>query len=160
MPDQDRPLIGLGRISLLQGRLDQAREFFLRALEVNAQADEALRGLGEVSAAAAAGNWQEALAKFQQALEVNPQNRDALLGLAEAAEHLRQLPRAISFLKRYLELHLTDFEVLFRLASAFEQEGKYPEALGALERILLFNPENREAAALRETINKRSDNNH
>ena len=78
--------------------------------------------------------------------------------LAEVAESLHQLPRAIPFLKKYLELHLTDFEVLFRLATALYQEGKYPEALGTLERILLFNPENREAAALRETINHKSAN--
>lgn len=149
-PQSERPFIGLGVMTLQGGDSLKAQEYFLKAVGLNPNSDNALTGLG--MALSTNGSQAEGLARFQEALDLNPENMPALMGLLQSAHILDQLPIAERYLRKYLELHVADLKVLYCLAGVCFKLGKYKEAREAAGRILIFEPENRDALSLMEKI--------
>lgn len=151
-PRSDRTYVGLGVAYLQQGHQTKAKENFLRAIELKPENDKALCGLGMVFNAGPINSQREGLRYFQQALNLNPENMPALMGLMQAAHALEELPLAEEYLKKYLELHVVDRKMLYCLAGVSFKMGKLTEAEDALERILLFEPENQDAQELKKQV--------
>jgi len=151
-PQSERPHLGLGVIALQEEDFVNAEKHFLRALEINPTNDNALSGLGMVLSNN--GGQEQGFARFQEALDVNPENMPALMGLLKSAYALNKLPIAETYLKKYLELHVADLKVLYCLAGVCFKLEKYKEAKDALEKILIFEPENQDAISMMREIKK------
>src|SRR6185436_15990897 len=83
------------------GKSDQARKVYDRALTVNPQGVEALTGLGYCDLDGE--RFLAALDHFKQALSVVPEYGEALIGLAEAYKVRGDKAHAVEFYKRYLK---------------------------------------------------------
>jgi predicted Zn finger-like uncharacterized protein len=83
------------------GRNDQARKLYERALGANPQGVEALTGLGYCDLDGE--RFLSALDHFKQALNVVPEYGEALIGLAEAYKIRGDKPHAAEYYRRYLK---------------------------------------------------------
>ncbi len=153
-PGSDRPYVGLGVAALQDSDCGRAQAAFERALSINPQSDRALCGLGMILSASGNGSLPTALARFREALEVNPENLTALSGLLQAASSSGRPEVSETYLRRYLELHVADLKILYCLAGVCFQQGKYAEAEDALERILVFEPDNAAALELKAELER------
>ncbi len=88
--DGDNPYFYLGKISEIEGRIDDAIEFYARALAVDPYDEESLIGRG--SCYTVKKNHDIAVADFKKVLEIPVQSRNAPLAhvLYAIAENYRQ----------------------------------------------------------------------
>lgn len=149
-PGNPKPYIGLARLAASGEHWDQALTYLEKALEIQPNSDEALSLQGSILLETNRGT--EAQAKFQEALKYYPENREALLGLAQAVEEPDQVSSALECLKQYLATHLVDFPVLLSLARLHIKQGNLTEAQEAVDKVLLFHPQDPEALSLKERL--------
>jgi tetratricopeptide (TPR) repeat protein len=149
-PQSEKPHIGLGVVALQGADLARAKEYFLQAVRLNPRSDKALSGLG--MALSTNGSREEGMRKFREALDLNPENVTALMGLLESASILNQLAIIEIYLRKYLELHTADLRVLYCLAGVWYKLGRYREAQEAVDKILVFEPENQDVLFLQKQI--------
>lgn len=83
-PESERGWIGLGVARRLQGKNDEARAKFERALEINPRSPEALNNLGKL--ALADGEVAQAEERFREAAHYRSGSVQAWIGLAQALE--------------------------------------------------------------------------
>jgi tetratricopeptide (TPR) repeat protein len=140
----------LGCLALQQGQLKEAQEHFTRALSLNPLADDALTGWGRTLLAA--DDQEAAWEKITLALRYNRDNQEALQLLAQAASHRRQLIEAANLLNNYMTKHGLNLQVLLSLAEVLARLEVFSEAQEALNKVLLFEPDNVKALALQEAI--------
>jgi len=83
------------------GRTDQARKLYEKALAANPSGLEAITGLGYCDLDRE--RYMAAIDHFKQALAVSSEYGEALIGLAEAYKVQGNKPQAVEFYKRYLK---------------------------------------------------------
>jgi predicted Zn finger-like uncharacterized protein len=83
------------------GRTDQARKLYERALTVQPRGVEAVTGLGYCDLDTE--RFMSALDRFKQALEIVPEHGEALIGIAEAYKIRGDKVHAIEYYRRYLK---------------------------------------------------------
>lgn len=149
-PDAAQPYVGLGVIALQQSRLDDAEIAFKVARRLDNRAARAFCGLAMVSQQKK--QYAEALEFYLKCLEIDSDNLTALLGLFQASCEMRSFAKVIHYLELYLDSHPADTAVMFCLATLYVKESRYSEARRLLSDVLLFSPENSDAANLLEEV--------
>jgi tetratricopeptide (TPR) repeat protein len=149
-PTNPGPYIGLAKMALAQRHWEQAHFYLSQALKIIPENDEALGLLGTLllKTGKPAAAWEE----YNRALTLNPENREALLGLVQAISTPEQMSQATNYLMKYLDINLVDFPLLLKLAELLARQGKIKEAQEAVEKVLLFQPDNLEALTLLQSI--------
>ena len=89
---------------------------------------------------------------------INPENEVALTSLVKAGYALNKLAAVESALERFLALRPANVEILFSLAGVRFHVGKPEKAREDLEKILLFDPDHKNAKELYEKIETTADN--
>ena len=103
----------------------------------------------------ALGNPNEAETYMQLAVQRNGENAHALLGMANLAIGRRDYAAAEGFLLEVVKLDPDDVEANFNLGALYYQALKQPaKAVGYWERFVELQPEDREAARIRQLIGK------
>jgi len=96
--DGDNPYFYLGKISEMEGRIDDAIMYYSRALSLNPYDEESLIGRG--SCYTVKKNHDGAVADFKKVLDIPPQSRNAplpnvLYAIAENYRQQNDLPNAL-----------------------------------------------------------------
>jgi tetratricopeptide (TPR) repeat protein len=150
-PAQSAPYVGLGTLSLAGGRLEQAREFFETATQLQPDCGEAYGGLAIIHQNRQ--NYSEAFEMHLKCLELDTDNLMALLGLFQASCEMGTFSKIIHYLEVYLARNPTDTSVLFCLATLYAREGRLHDARRVTLEILTHEPEKQGAAELLVKVN-------
>jgi tetratricopeptide (TPR) repeat protein len=103
--DGDNPFFYLGKISEIEGRIDDAIMFYSRALALDLYDEESLIGRG--SCYTAKKNHECAVADFTKVLDIPPESRNAplqhvLYAIAENYRQQKDFPNALHWGKKAL----------------------------------------------------------
>lgn len=149
-----RALCGRGAIASAEGDSATARSSFEKALRIAPRNDVALAGLGMIEQAA--GNVERAWSLYRDSLSVNAENHRALYGVIEVGYQSQRFSEIEENLKAYLDCHPGDINYLYSLAGCYYAQGRLADAADELAKILIFDPQNRNALELQRMINERS----
>jgi tetratricopeptide (TPR) repeat protein len=86
--------------------------------------------------------------KYTKPLEKNPEDLTALLGLVKVSFELNRLEIAERYLSDYLSLHPANLNILYSLSEILFKQGKYKETQKTLQKILIFEPQHKDAKDL------------
>ncbi len=169
-PKQARGYQELGDIRIIQGKLDQAREYYEKARtlgdpgnlakislkqlsedekpavlysrdEIFIEPTRALNRKGEIFAHYKM--YDRAIAIYSMVVRMDPDHLDSLLNTATAYYKSGNNSRAISILERVLIAHPNHENIIahrFLLAQAYVKNGNRSESLKNLEKIVQINP--------------------
>jgi len=151
-PQHILALMGLSLLELHKGNWDQAIESFLQVLEIQKLNDKAWSGLG--IAFRQKGIKAQAMECFVHALDVNVENQLALTNLMELSYEEKKFSECEKVLKKYIKLHPANLDILFGLAGIQYKMNKLDEANEALEKILLFDPDYKDARELKARLDR------
>lgn len=152
-PESGRAMSGMGAIATAHEDLDQAEQWFKRALLRHERSDIAFAGLGICS------QWRGEPSKawdyYQKALMLYAENEQALYGVVQIGMLRRQFSAVEKALKNYLESRPANLDHLYSLAGCLYAQQRYQEALDELSKILLFEPKHNNARELKAVIEAR-----
>jgi len=149
-PNQARALCGKAALKANSNSWTEAEALFNSAKASDARCDIAYAGLG--MCAAQTGNFPKAWDLYLDALKLNPENLRAVLGVIELGYPMKRLAEVEAAVRGYLELHPADCNFIYSLAGCLFARERYVEAYAELDRLLMFEPENRHALELKEMI--------
>ena len=145
-PSNDRALTGLGAVLVLQQRYKEALVRFRHAAHCDPQNDKAFCGIG--LALWAKGEREQALDAYGKALDANFENMPALMNLVQVAYELNKLTVAEKYLRKYLQYYPANLDIQFILGGVLYKAGQYDGARNAIDTILTFDPERKDARDL------------
>ena len=152
-PESARALCGKGALSASRGDWQAAKNYFERANYIDPVYDVAWAGLALYYYSIREN--EKAWELFMRAIDLNPENVRALLGIIELGYSLGRLGEVENVLKLYLEMHPLDLNFLYSLAGCYFAQNKLKEAAAELDKIHMFDAENKNANELRGLINER-----
>jgi protein O-GlcNAc transferase len=132
----------LGVLAAQNGRLDDALEAIVAALQLNQRDAGALINHGNVLSLK--GRFAEAVASYDRALALRP-DADALRGRGHALQGMGLLPEALASYARVLALNPQDVHALYKQGVVLNELGRTDEALAAYDRVLALDPGHVEA---------------
>ena len=102
-------------------------------------------------------NYDEAMLDYAKSVKINPKMTDAYYNMAEIILTRKDtihpnLPKAVEYLERALELDPKFIDALFAMAAAYKKLGEYHKALEYLEKLLQIEPQAVNARALKKLI--------
>ncbi len=133
----------LGNVLAKQGRADEARESFRRALDIDPNYAVPHYNLGNLLARQ--GKLEEAAAHYQKALKIEPAYAEAHNNLGNVLMARGELGDALQHFRRALELTPHDAQVQFNLGVILARESRLEEALGRYQQAIQINPDYAEA---------------
>jgi tetratricopeptide (TPR) repeat protein len=144
--------MGMSSLYLQKGEWDRAMEGFLQVLEISQENDKAWCGLG--IAFRQKEMKPQAMDSFIRALDANLENPLALTSLMELSYEEKEFSQCEKVLKKYLKLHPANLDMLFGLAGIQYKMDKLDEVNKALEKILLFDPDYKDAHDLKAQLDR------
>lgn len=132
----------LGGLHLSRSRFTKAEQSFTRALALQADSLEALRGLGD--ALFAGGRFSEALTRYEAATKVAPSDLAAQLGVVRAQLSLEQLEDAARLLEQLRKQYPQSTAVAYWFGRAKELVGDRKLALESYRKAVELNEERSE----------------
>lgn len=137
----DRALVDRGRLLVRQGRFDDGRKDFDRALSHNPRNAEALAARGHSWVAQGRSKKAAAaLADFNAALAIDPNNAAALNARGDYYLAVLKPEQAIADFDKALAAHPDDDVVLFNRGVAWKQLNRYDRALRDFNAVLRITP--------------------
>ena len=136
----------LGKVLMLQGRLNEAESCFRRALQLDPDFVGALIGLGTVENAK--GDTQSALKRFESAVEIEPHDAEAHFACARQLEAMGRTDDALAAYFRTLEFNPLHPEVSQRIGAIQLARNQPDQALARLDQAVDLAPENAEVRLL------------
>ena len=98
-------------------------------------------GVARESAAGSTGDGAQMITALEARLAQNPRDLEALIGLGRVYLQTGQVPKAIEFYKRALEIDATNVSALSGMAMILAQAGHSDQALTLFDRVLAINPQ-------------------
>jgi cytochrome c-type biogenesis protein CcmH/NrfG len=98
-------------------------------------------GVAGQAAPGGTGNGAQMITALEARLAQNPRDLDALVGLGRVYLQTGQVPKAIEFYKRALEIDGTNVSALSGMAMILAQAGHSDQALSLFDRVLAINPQ-------------------
>jgi cytochrome c-type biogenesis protein CcmH/NrfG len=154
-PESPAAYLGLGRVYLQTGRLDQAEWAFRFALRLSPGDCAAYTGLAMICQRRR--QYPRAFELYLKCLDADSDNLAALLGLFQTSCQMGTFVMITDYLERYLAMHPDDSSVLFCLATLYARDNKLLLARKALGEVLRLEPGKKEASELAEKIEARLD---
>ena len=103
--------------------------------------DTAVEGMAREAAAGGTGDGAQMITALEARLAQNPRDLEALVGLGRIYLQTGQVPKAIEFYKRALEIDGTNVSALSGMAMILAQAGHSDQALTLFDRVLAINPQ-------------------
>jgi tetratricopeptide (TPR) repeat protein len=128
--------IGLGGILYQEGRIAEARDYFMKAYELAPNSEAILQNLGTVSLALR--DYQKALQYYDAALKLNPNSEVTYSNLAAIYLSAGQFDQAIANAQRALEIFPRFGDAGANLARAYNAKGMKAEAFAAYEKLKII----------------------
>lgn len=128
----------LGTVLDRQGRTDEARERYERALAIDPFHSRALNNLGVLLDRS--GQSDRAIATLQRSVQADPENAEAYSNLGSAFIGARRLPEALRALDTAVALDPDAPDAHNNRGIALAQSGRLPEAAAEFETALRLNP--------------------
>jgi cytochrome c-type biogenesis protein CcmH len=98
-------------------------------------------GMAGESAAESTGDGAPMITALEARLAQNPRDLEALVGLGRVYLQTGQVPKAIEFYKRALEIDGTNVSAMSGMAMILAQAGHSDQALALFDRVLAINPQ-------------------
>ncbi len=138
----DSPMIysNLGHVYLKLGKLDQARDCYLRSLKLNPQDPGILFNLGTVFHLQ--GKLEQAASYIENSLEIKPDFPSAYILLSNIYREQNHPDLGAACLIKFLEYVPDSIEVLFELGNILAAHQDYANASIYFKRILEIDPGN------------------
>lgn len=134
-PNDPYPLAMLGWLAYLDGRADEALEFYRRADAVEPYTVKINHQMGLVLARL--DRWPEAALRFSKATSIDPSAASSVLALSQAQRHQHQLTTALETGQHAVRLTRSqNAETLLNLADIYADLGKWDEAIETAEKLL------------------------
>ncbi|MEK6335308.1 MAG: tetratricopeptide repeat protein [Acidobacteriota bacterium] len=131
--------VELGNVHFLQGKLTDAENEYIRAMDARPRFFLALLNLGRVEVALK--SYDVAVAALTRAVGIRPESVEANYLLGEAYLHLKQGSLAVTYLKEALRLDPQAMaEVHLRLALLYHRAGMKDKAAGEYQEFLKKRP--------------------
>lgn len=143
-------LVNFGTLEVQRGDYDKSLYCFRQAVEANVNNDRAWVGLAMVHNQF--GDIDLAWANVENALDIKPDNRTAVHLIANWAVRDHQYGKGIEALENYLSQADQDEEMSLVLINLYCLQGNVPKAQMEVERVLLWNPMNKEVRELRKKL--------
>jgi tetratricopeptide (TPR) repeat protein len=128
----------IGKILQIQGRFDQAKQAYRRALELDREYVGALIGLGEIEDHL--GQPEAALGRFESAIEIDPHQAEAHFARGRVLEAIGRTDDALAAYFRTLELNPTSAPAILRVATIQLNRNDPDQALTRLDQVLELTP--------------------
>ena len=129
----------LGILSTREGRMDEAVDYFQRALQLSPDHQIALDNLG--SAYRQTKRWDEARQTYDRALRANPTDAEANYGLGMVFAQNDDTARAEDYLRRALKLRPAYPEALNNLGIFYLRTQRREEAVASFEECIRVVPD-------------------
>jgi tetratricopeptide (TPR) repeat protein len=141
-PNHFGALVGLGVISTHANRLDEARNYFMRAVAINGRSAEAHGSIGAVEATA--GRLDAAVGHYLRALALAPDHPGILYAYATALQSQGKREEAMAALQRAIAKKPQHLDAHFALGNLLYAAGKDIEAARCYVKVLDYSPEHAE----------------
>jgi protein O-mannosyl-transferase len=128
----------LGLAVASKGRMDEAMEYYRKAIRLDPNNAEAYYNLG--NACLSQGKLGEAIAEYREAIKVKPKYVKAYGNLAVALAGMGNLDGAIENFRRVAELEPNSPDVYYNLAGALTDKGLVDEAVENLRKAIELAP--------------------
>lgn len=128
----------LGTVLDRQGRTDEARERYERALAIDPFHSRALNNLGVLLDRS--GRSDQAIATLQRSIQADPENAEAYSNLGSALIGARRLPDALRALETAIALNPDAPDAHNNRGIALAQSGRLQEAAAEFDTALRLNP--------------------
>jgi tetratricopeptide (TPR) repeat protein len=135
--DEDEPyaFAMLGWLAYLDGRFDEALQYYRRAEEVEPYSGKIHHQMG--LAYHKLKRWSEAADRFKAAIKIDPQDVSSCVSLSEALGQMEKWSDAVIYAKQAVALtNSAEPNLLNNLASAYSKNGQVDEAIKAAEQAL------------------------
>jgi tetratricopeptide (TPR) repeat protein len=149
-PRSDTLLVNFGTLEVQRQDYDKSLYCFRQAVDVNRKNDKAWVGLAMVHHQF--GDHELAWANLETAIDINPANRTAVHLLANWGLRDQRLTQATEVLESYLANVEFDEDLSLVLINLYCTSSQVLQAQLECERVLLWNPQNQEVAALRSKL--------
>jgi tetratricopeptide (TPR) repeat protein len=124
---------GLGMVAFESGRVEEAREWYQRAIRLSPGFTEGHKNLGVTFAAV--GEWDQAIAAFERALAIDPGYAEARVNLGKVYERQGRWELALAAYDRILHDDPGNASVLARTAWLLGAVGRLPDAADRYARL-------------------------
>src|SRR4051812_13838813 len=118
----------LAQLNLRTGRTEAALRAAQRVRDLAPTESSSFLFLGHVYVAR--GDLALAAQEYEKALKLDPDNLKALENLASYYSAIN-VPRALEYYRRYLQIEPRDPEIYFQMAFLYQKEGDTPKAIAA-----------------------------
>lgn len=129
----------LGILATREGRMDEAVEYFQKALQLSPDHLIALDNLG--SAYRQTKRWNDAQQAYERALRTNPADPEANYGLGMVYAHNEDTTRAEDYLQRALQLRPVYPEALNNLGILYLRTQRRDQAVASFEESIRIAPD-------------------
>jgi len=139
LPQRPAQYYDIGNLLIIQGRIDEAEEYFTRALALQVDDADALNGLGQIRACQQ--KTREAVTYFKRALRANPGDPETYLDLG-FLEQIRGNSRQSSiYYQNAGRLQPQGMADIFSQAIDFRTLGSEARAIEAFEAVIQLKPD-------------------
>ena len=128
----------LGILLAGQGHIEEAMEYYHKAIQLNPNNIEALNDLG--IALAAQGRIDEAIENYRKAIQINPNFTEGLDNLGVALAAKGRFDEAIENYRKAIQVNSNRSETFFHLGTTLGQLGRNREAVAQYREALRLNP--------------------
>jgi tetratricopeptide (TPR) repeat protein len=133
-PNDPTALYNMGTLLVRRGNVQEAVDYYRRALAIKPDYAEARYNLG--NALLKLGKAMEALKEYQRAVEIKPDLVDAQSNLGTLLLSLHRPEEAVAHLQEAVRVDPNDAEVWGNLVVAYSQSNRTSDAVAAGERAL------------------------
>jgi tetratricopeptide (TPR) repeat protein len=142
-PQKARPNSNLGQSLAELGRTDEAIIYFLKALKINPNYDEAHINIGIIFADQ--GKTEQAINHFQKVLSINPNSHGAYNNLGAVLAKQGKMDEAIDHYLMALKIYSDNEKAQVNLGVVLAEQGKTDEAISRFHKALQIKPDYAEA---------------
>lgn len=146
-PNDGKALSVMGQISMIDGKFDDAKNYFDKAIQNNYKDAQVFLGLGEL--ALLDGDKEKALLYFQNAKDLSPDDPAVLSRYTDGLISAEDYSGAENLLKNKLDINLQ-----LKLGYAYLMDKKVDEAENTFKEILQKDPNNMDAVTYLAIIYK------
>lgn len=136
------PRVGnyFGLLKVAENKLDEAEEYFNKALQQDDQFVLAMINLARIYIVR--DELNEAESMFGKVLEIDSESRDAMIGMAQIADRKGNVPEAIRWFERLWGQDPNAINEAVMLIKLYRREGQYEEAVRTADKLFEKNPDN------------------
>ena len=149
-PDNYYTHLLLGSAYRYKDELNNSREAYTKAIEINPNLADAYLGLGATYYAE--DNVEEAITYVKKAVEINPRLMPAHFSLGLLYEYIERVDEAIASYEKTIEIDPDFVEAYLSLGGLYSDKGEKDKAVKAYEKVIEMDPDGEFGIYAREAI--------